>query len=349
MNDRDIVEMVIQAFKKEKRNLFEDENYLGQHDKELKIENITKRPYSIISRIKIKNRIISRNYYIKIPIDQSSESIHNLRREYETIKFYRAQFKKYQEFGIINPVLLCIKPAAMITREVRGKTLQAQFRSGARILSSKHSEALLREQSYNCGEFINQFHSIGPIPEELGSVKSHTPSIIRDFINSQLKLCSQKDLLNPSDIDKISKSADTYALAAKSKKIILTGMYSDFCLSNIIADGRKIFLIDFGGFQIGPVYRDVAVFLYSLDALTSNPIFSQTIIERLKTRFLQGYGWRKKRENIPLFKLFQLRETLGGLIINADRCAGARGVLKMKLVRRKHGMILRAVTTDNDF
>lgn len=293
---------------------------------------ITKRPYSLIAKLNISSAEWNRNLYAKIPLTE--HTIENIQKEYYALQFFFEKFQNQKKYGVIKPLTYYKNPPALVTEEATGSTLSAIFSSKVRIFASKKNSHSLFYLCKEIGKCLSHFQSIWPIPEEIVENTPYHHEDTVSFIHNQLSQCLEKGLLNEERANSIRHFVNKEAISASGSEIKITGMHSDFILSNLLTDGSKVYILDFGGFKLGPSCRDVANFLYSLDILQVNPLVRPCVINNLKKGFMEGYGWSEKVENLPLFYLFQIREILGGLLEFSEDTK--RGVTyRLKMFRRR--------------
>lgn len=302
--EKSVINAVIGRLQEQSKALFDTKN-----TPKIICNFIEDRPYSKLAMISVFANEYKKNLYIKI--GQTRESI---QREFHALSFFYNEFQGQTKYGIIKPLIYYDSPPALVTEEGSGTTFANIIREKAKLLPSKENLNLLIALCKNCGECLRYFQSIWPVPENIITSKTYRFEETVDFIYNQLSQCFEKRLLDKKIEKLILRYVAIEAESVLRQRIKITGMHSDFILSNMLIDDDRVQLLDFGGFKLGPSCRDVANFLYSLDILQTNPLFRYSTINKLKKGFMEGYGWSEDVENLPLFHLFQIREILGGLL-----------------------------------
>jgi hypothetical protein len=317
---KDIISLIVKQILEEHNSLFGTKT-----TPLLNSQILNHRPYSIIARLSFSWNKSEKSVYVKIPLNGD---ILNIQKEFRVLSYYKELFKNYCNFSVVKPLAFYNEPPALITEECSGEAFDIIVRHNGRLFPSDKTMRYLSLLCKNCGEWLRIFQSFSPIKEDQSFKFEDTVG----FIHNQLNRCSENILLEQDIINKIHKYIDDKASTISIPNIIITGMHSDFILSNILIDGEKVRVLDFGGYREGPACRDVATFLYSLEILLVNPMFRFSTIDLLKKEFLLGYGWGNNQKDLQLFKLFYIRELLGGLIELSKRMQ--RGYLRLWILKR---------------
>jgi hypothetical protein len=70
----------------------------------------------------------------------------------------------------------------------------------------------------------------------------------------------------------------------------IVGRHNDYSPHNILVEGDRISVIDFGFYDHDSYLYDLCKFWFQLECMRSSPLYSSGAIDRLQRSFLEGYG-----------------------------------------------------------
>jgi aminoglycoside phosphotransferase (APT) family kinase protein len=296
---------------------------------EVSIESIERRPYSMMAKVGLVAGGVRKSLYVKLPHGDVASSRASVQREFEVLGYFFERFRPSGRFQVVRPVARFDDPPSLVTEAGNGMPFDAIFRRKGGIMKSARHIAELSLYCSNCGEWLRAMQSV-PAPDGARYRIDETV----EFIDGQIARCVSAGLMGAELSQAMGTCVrETSRLAAVSE-VRLSWMHSDFILSNILIDDGRVCVLDLGGMQTGPACRDVSTFLYSLEGFLANPLFRPSTVSVLKEAFLKGYGWDEARENRALFRLFEIRDSLGGLLQLSERLKGS--LVRTMLYRRLH-------------
>jgi len=271
-------------------------------------------PYSTVIRLVFSVEGAERAVYAKIP---RNEDLPRIRRESDILRYYSKELGVDGAYCVVHPLAVLSDPPCLVTAQGEGLPLNTVVRDRAVWLPSSRTRKQLGAACRMCGEWLREFQQVEP-PE---GDTSYRDAETVEFIHDQMTQCRKEALFDRKLVERLRRFVDS-AAAAMGPDAKLTGMHSDFILSNILVAPTRVSVLDFSRCRTGPACRDVASLLYSLDALLTNPMFRPSTVRSLKQAFVAGYGWNPEEENAARFALFRTREILGGLLQMARRTRG---------------------------
>ena len=308
---RERVARVIEELQAESRTIFG-----GEQPVDIICDLIRELRYSVVARLRVQWNDREEFLYAKMPLEITEESRERTGREYAAHRYVYEALEEGGHCEVVRPVHCFSDIPALITEEVAGHILSISVRSTSGWLASDRSRAASRGIIENCGRWLRKFQAISPIPDaiDIAASKPYQPVETGGFVCEQGRRCRAEGLLQQGTVDRLLKYVASRTKEAAEYPIRITGMHSDLIMGNIFVSGGKVMVLDFGGFKSGPSCRDVATFLYSLSRLTVSPLVNRKTVDDYKEAFLDGYGWDPSVENVSLFRVFQAREILGGLL-----------------------------------
>ena len=113
----------------------------------------------------------------------------------------------------------------------------------------------------------------------------------------------------------------------------ITGMTGEFCPANVLVDGERLSVLDFGMSTLGVSLSDPAQFYNHLEMLRHKPIYRPMLVRELQRGFLDGYG-RPDLETDSLFALYRIRFKLSRMEATSGRKWPSFGPVRRAFYRR---------------
>ena len=230
------------------------------------------------------------------------------KREYRISKSYRLKFQHNNKYHIINYIAFIPDELILISQYIEGIDLFDLFNA---FFSIKRK---IKQLFFDCGEFLNKFHSIENRLEYFNfkDLLKYIDIRLRKLSNTCDKYFSED--LREKIIYIIKKNIQKYA----DKKLLNVGLHGDYIPPNIrISENNKLFLLDFSNYRYGLIYDDIGYFIsfffYGMQFLSSSKK-KQCLIKR----FLMGYNFTLEQPLLNLFVLKHLINLAWGTLKNLN-------------------------------
>jgi len=263
-------------------------------------------PYSTITRLELACDGLSKVVYLKrVKTDRISNDVAEKRVlvEYQTLVQLYEHFRSHRTWGIARPVAVFPQAHALVTEEVPGIQLMDLIGRFAKRYLFGQRLNILEKYCALAGAWLREFQSF----TSQGTGQFNIQGLI-DYCGERLdSLIGDRD----SGVDQAFK-ADFLAYLHEQHKALggrndsIVGRHNDFSPHNIIVDGNRLSVIDFGFFDHDSYLYDVCKFWFQLECMKVSPLFSTSAINRLQRSFLQGYG-KSVDPRDPVFQMVASR------------------------------------------
>jgi len=295
-------------------------------------------PYSAVSRIEMVCDGVPKAVYLKRVRDDGIGKDAARRRvlvEYQILTQLFAHFQTHQTWGVARPIAVFPDELAIVTEEVRGIALTDLIGRSAKRHMFGYRQPVLEKYCVLAGTWLREFQSF-------------TTRRNGEFnIQGLMQYCDQRlDTLiayRRAGIDDRFKAQFRRYLNKKHeqsrrKPDIIVGRHNDFSPHNIIVEGDRISVIDFGFFDHDSYLYDVCKFWFQLECMKTSPLFRPSTIERLQNSFFVGYG-NSIDPRGPAFEMVASRYYLTRLVTMVKE--GTRGGLRGWIDRRSYEWCLQ--------
>lgn len=266
---------------------------------------------TVLTKLEISVEENKRNIFVKEYRPSTrfkGQVIQRLKREYNTLKDLNEKWKDETHIPVVKPIGCYQDLTVLLTEEVKGDPLHQRIKRGASWFPIGQEISKLKEYCFQTGHWLSSLQEVSRTIEMVPYDKGKTIEEVCELV----KVEENESFLPRSLCKRILQFLDK-SRPNITDRIPVTGMHSDFIPSNILASKANIVMLDFECFRSGPIYRDVITFIQALDNYLINPFIDKKIIGSLKDEFLRGYGNPIRREDLPLVRILEIRETLGQL------------------------------------
>lgn len=247
-------------------------------------------PYSFTSRLQFSGDNVTRSYYVKIPIiDENNQDVvfSRLQSEFEHLKQFRGTFEKEAHLSVATPIAYFARYPALVTEEVRGRTLHDILVGQTRLIGRSHANYDIVDLCRLSGMWLSRFQTATALP------RSHV-NIDELQHYCEIRLDAMLRTPNPP-IDNRFKSRFLSHLGEVGHSILpddntISLRHNDFAPHNIIADHDSISVLDFTMCDAGETFYDIAAFWERLESFKSDPLHSSRKMRELQAAFLAGFG-----------------------------------------------------------
>ena len=246
--------------------------------------------YSSVSRIEIECERERRVLYLKhiklVDID-GAEAARRVTVEFRTLSELSDHFRPHAAWRVPRPVAVDPAERMLLTEQVPGVVLKDLIGRSAKRTAFGYGHEVMEEYCAMSGRWLRQFQSFTAQAE--GSFNHEG---LREYCAQRLDtLVLDKDsgidaAFKRRFLDYLQRAQES--LGARPDRIV--GRHNDFSPHNILVEGERLSVIDFGFFDHDSYLYDVGKFWFQLECMKASPLFSARTIERLQTSFLSGYG-----------------------------------------------------------
>jgi hypothetical protein len=278
----------------------------------VRVARVESRANSVTARIVHQAAGVSRTYFVKMLYPDLADGRSNrsdreykegqIQDEFTVLERLWNQFSSEAALGVVRPVACFPEELAIVTEEAAGTSLSA-YMEGAKIHAGRRRLARLLDLCERCGTWLRLFQAF----TRDGQEREYDFGEIVDYCDVRLARLSSA---RPREVTEALRSGVRGCLErtiAEARRGVLdvAARHNDFGPQNIIVDGDRIVVLDFGGFNHGPACSDYVRFWSQLELMASSPLVTRATVRELQAAFARGYGDRLD-ERDPLFSLFRI-------------------------------------------
>lgn len=272
------------------------EDYLVEKEDQslitLETINVLERSFSSIVFLRVKTSKSVRRLVVKTtahhPINKSlTKSENQATVEYNILKKLYPKFQEVEKCSVPYPILVIPEIETYLMEFVDGNLLSNELRYD-RYFASREGFHQLLEYFHVCGRWLKKF-------QEFTGIHTAGVEILDDVIERCGHRLRQIDASGDSRCtkglrDRVTRLLHDQMSQLSGSKILASGRHSDFISYNILCSPHEINVIDFLGYDQGPISIDLISMLVHLEneklCLTSSP----WRVDALKKSFLEGFG-----------------------------------------------------------
>lgn len=261
-----------------------------------------------------------------------------VRRDHATSLLAHAAMKADPCFGAVRPIACFPEALAIVTREVPGCLLGTLLTSQGLVgRRGKHAEALLVTLE-RVGAWLARFQRIdldGVAPEPLDG----TP----EYVDIRLHKLLRAGAITAAERRAVSDTVEALGRAVPAAELLPVPVHADYCLGNVLVDGRRIIVIDFAMTRHGGRYLDLAHLYMQLQLLGVKPWFRGRLLAEMGEALLRGFS-PGVTPDVPLFRLLLIQHVVNHLAmmtVHAEPSVLGRGFSAL-VKRRQLGWLREA-------
>jgi tRNA A-37 threonylcarbamoyl transferase component Bud32 len=226
-----------------------------------------------------------------------------------TSKLYNI-LKEDTSYAVPKIIAFFPEEMAIVTEESDGKTLLSLLRKKGKGYPKQSVIDELEQYCHALGGWLKTFQNLTRITSSQGWDKAE---FIR-YINLRLsKLAKSRLYIRQENTYHIQCYLEQLLKQATEDKTFLCGVHGDLGLSNILVSSKRITVLDFPMYKIGPFYDDLTYIFMRIEYLLFNPLFRIHVINKLQNAFLEGYKNGFDRKN-PLFIAYCVKHRINRLV-----------------------------------
>ena len=257
-------------------------------------------------------------------------------RDYETTCRAYDSMRLYKDLGVVPPVACYPEHLAIVTEEVTGPTLQRYLARRGAWFPSRQTMASLTDLLETTGRWIRVFQQSMPLGGtfDLGEV--------REYIDHRLKRLAEAPNVPFTQQNRMAVLQHIAALSAAIPPgdLCEVSVHSDLALGNILVDGTRVVVLDFGMTKTGCPLVDLTRLFVQMQLLAVKPQIRSVVIRSLQHALIKGYDSALSVAD-PLFRLYVLRHRINHLVtLRFDRNRGLSAAYS-RVVCRDHERWLR--------
>ncbi len=233
---------------------------------------------------------------------KEADFLQAIQRDYETARFWHEKLKEFPEFETIRPLYFSLPHRGMVTAEAAGTNLGELVCRELRGFPGTKTRRRLQAHMARAGRLLHTIQSL-PAPSEPYSLDTLIEDIdlrMRQFVADPRSGFSS--LLR----QQVLRFFEDNRAAAEADELRITYLHRDFMMGNLLVNGEKIVVHDFGRVSVGPHWHDLTRFYHHLELLKYKPVYRPRYVSELQTAFLRGYGLESGPAR-PAFRFFLLR------------------------------------------
>ena len=252
-------------------------------------------------------------------------------RDFDATTRVHSFMAAHHDLGVVPPVACYPEHLAIVTEQVSGPTLQAYLRRHAAWFPSAETLSASTSLLETAGRWIRTFQASMSVG---GAVRLDE---VREYVDYRLKklVAAYSGNFTEGQRQGVLKHVDTLSNAVSGAELNEVAVHSDLALGNILVDGRRIVVLDFGMTKTGCRLTDVTRLYVQIELLALKPHIRRGVIRHLLASLLKGFAPDLRPED-PLFRLFVLRHRINHLLtLLEDGSTGVSGAYS-RYVCRSH-------------
>ena len=218
-------------------------------------------------------------------------------------------FKQHsQDYNCMKPIACFPADLILIMEECPGEPFMRLMSAGARFWPAVERRKALARYCYLSGKWLKIFQE--------STIKGDArldPEELVQYIDVRLQKLVARSAIPFSE--KLRSRILTF-LEAKgpgaAAELAIAGVTGDFVPANVLVDRDRVAVLDFGMFNYGSTFQDLAQYYQHIDFFRQKPVYSPAIISDLQETFLRGYD-SNFDSNKVLFDVFRIRAIVNRL------------------------------------
>ncbi|NOT28708.1 MAG: hypothetical protein HOP16_21710 [Acidobacteria bacterium] len=300
------------------------------------------RPFSHVMRVEVgRGSDAPSHLFVKVFKSKTPPGVDVVRqvivRDYETTRRVYDWMSVHPDLGAVPPVACYPEHLAMVTEEVRGRTLLEYLHRHASWLAPQRHRDEVDATMATVGRWLRAFQGID------SSGTRVTVDGLRDYIDVRLRRLVDEAAADFSEDDRqrVLRHIQVLGRHVASDDLVEVAVHADMALGNLLVSDRRIVVLDFTMAKRGSALFDLTRLFVQMDLLAVKPYIRGSVIQRLQRAMVSGYDPALTLEH-PLFRLHLLLHRINHLTTLSVNRAPLLEELYNGTVRRRHRQWLAA-------
>jgi tRNA A-37 threonylcarbamoyl transferase component Bud32 len=298
------------------------QSYFGVAEVHLTPVGHDERPFSFLLRVAVSHAGTSHpagHAFLKVlkPKDPSTgiDLCRRVSRDFETTQAVYQFLSKWDDVGVVRPIVCYADLLAIVTEEVPGLTLLEYLQSHAKWWPSAARMADLEATMTASGLWLKRFQGF---PSGDGRIALTS---LLEYIDVRLRRLKDHHVINGHYRDRILRHLNHLAADVAPNDLREVSIHADLAPANMLVSGNRIVVLDFAMAGRGSYLHDISRLFLQLDVLRAKPQYRPHVVERLQAALLRGFDPGLTASH-PLFRyLLMLHRInhLGTLALRRER------------------------------
>ena len=299
------------------------------------------RPFSVLSWHRVVGPDVDARIVVKAGKTNRRPREDDEMHEARAARALAAVFAGYPGLGVIEPLRTYPELGVVITEAVQARSLGVLIEAEAGYWPSQRTRAFLERGCTLAGQWLRRLHTARP------AATPWTIAELREDLMLRVRLLQAFPRLYgmpPQLASDIERWLDRCLAAATAADLGCSLTHRDYSPSNMLYDGRALWVLDFTTVREAPRLLDVTRFLHQIDLLAVKPRYRAATRQRLQTAFLTGYA-DPGLTTSPMVPVFMARHALAHWLGTARRLRKRRALASGLLTVRLHRNTLEGCLT----
>ena len=231
----------------------------------------------------------------------------------------------------VQPVGFYPEQLAVASEEARGETLLARLERSAAGFPSRATMTELSSALARTGAWLKAYSTLERIetPAPAGAFREYEDIRLKKLVAAPLARFTAHDR------EQVLAHIERLSAAAGPARLEQTPAHGDLALGNLLVDGDRIVVLDFGMAGRGMPFQDLARVYVLVDLLRTKPQYRASTIRPLLRALVDGFD-PGLRSDDPRFRLVLLRHHVNHLVTLSERHERFPAGIYNWFVRREH-------------
>jgi hypothetical protein len=214
-----------------------------------------------------------------------------------------------QDYNLVRPIA-CF-PAALIfvMEECPGEPLMRLISTRAKCWPPLEIRKVLGRYCYLSGKWLKLFQK--------ATIKGDAcldPWELVRYIDVRLQRLVARSAIPFSEKwrSRILSFLEAKALQVAAADLDIAGVTGDFVPANVLVEKDRVAVLDFGMFNYGSIFQDLAQYYQHIDFFRQKPVYRPAMISELQEAFLRGYDPNFDSRKV-VFSIFRIRAIVNRL------------------------------------